>query len=75
MTHYGIRVRESGGWMTDDSGIVFWTTSEAVAVAQLRKSLGGFGGPGALEVRAFEETTSPASHVGGPGDSSHSSPA
>lgn len=40
MTHFGILQTLTGKWMVDQLGIVFWTTSKAVAEAQLEQMLG-----------------------------------
>ena len=38
--HYGIRSAESGEWLQFDNGQIFWTTSRAIAQAQLDHFLG-----------------------------------
>lgn len=36
MKHYGLKRRGTGGWLRDQSGMIFWTTSKAVANEQLK---------------------------------------
>jgi len=57
MKHYGIWItipkRKAGGaWMVDGEGRIFWTTSKAVAEAQLEMANCGRGRK--MEVREFE---------------------
>ncbi len=54
LRHYGIWVTVADTWMMDDSGIIFWTTSRAVAEAQLRKTISSFSSR--LEVKEFIDT-------------------
>ncbi len=51
--HWGIRHKEHGYWLGNTLNGVFWTTSRAVAVAQLERSLVG----AEWEVAEFEPTT------------------
>jgi hypothetical protein len=62
MKHYGIWCIEVGGWMMDRNGMIFWTTSKAVAEAQLELSheasvpkIFSPQGPLHAEVREFED--------------------
>jgi hypothetical protein len=50
--HYGIWIthERGGGWMIDVNGMIFWTTSRAVAEAQLNRQ----GKQDNAEVREFE---------------------
>jgi hypothetical protein len=57
MKHYGIWItipkRKAGGaWMVDGEGRIFWTTSKAVAEAQLEMANCGRGRK--MEVKEFD---------------------
>jgi hypothetical protein len=39
LRHWGIQNKKSGGWITSSSGVMFWTTSQAVAEAYLSQQI------------------------------------
>lgn len=53
LKHWGIW--DYCDWMQFEDGEIFWTTSRAVAEAQLRKILCGHFPHAGVEVREFEE--------------------
>lgn len=52
MKHFGIWIIKANSWLIDGMGIIFWTTSRAVAEAQMVRA-NGFG---PVEVREFIDT-------------------
>ena len=36
MKHYGLKLKGTDGWLRDQSGMIFWTTSKDIANEQLK---------------------------------------
>ena len=49
MEHYGLKHKNTGAWLRDTTGVIFWTTSMVVAEAQRQITCV----PGELEVCPF----------------------
>lgn len=57
MKHFGIWCIQPATWLIDINGVIFWTSSKAVAEAYLVICNKGTGNPRPLEVREFIDDT------------------
>jgi len=36
MKHYGLKRKDSGGWLITKDGLIYWTTSQIIAYEQMQ---------------------------------------